>query len=357
MNHRELKCLLIIFEKLKDELNLIINDFDQMNESVQKIRENINQVKDSFKDAEKLPVKTSFEYQKLEGIAIEKEFNQKKCRGVQYRNQQVKVLKMYASGIIKQIGYDKDQDYPVEVIKIPKLFQQFEINEMWLHTFNAYKELIFSNYYPNFLGFDNIGDTKYNLFFIQHIKGKPISVILEQANAKLNPDSLLYKYWIREIFLALKDLLEQTIYVPKLPIKLKQIQISEKGLQINIQHLHFTHMRRQKEDCHEFLETKLLRNYALLILEILGLDETCIESLNQFLEFKNFILTLLYAEEDLQQFLKNETAARVNFNDISFHPMLNQKQQLDRDILKVVEEYESLTDDQLKQQMIQSQME
>lgn len=65
-------------------------------------------------------MKTSFEYQKLEGIAIEKEFNQKKCRGVQYRNQQVKVLKMYASGIIKQIGYDKDQDYPVEVIKIPK---------------------------------------------------------------------------------------------------------------------------------------------------------------------------------------------------------------------------------------------
>lgn len=53
---------------------------------------------------------------------------------------------------------------------------------MWLHTFNAYKELIFSNYYPNFLGFDNISDTKYNLFFIQHIKGKPISVILEQVS-------------------------------------------------------------------------------------------------------------------------------------------------------------------------------
>lgn len=33
-------------------------------------------------------------------------------------------------------------------------------------------------------------------------------------------------------------------------------------------------MRRQKEDCHEFIETKLLKNFAQIILEILGFDET-----------------------------------------------------------------------------------
>lgn len=39
------------------------------------------------------------------------------------------------------------------------------------------------------------------------------------------------------------------------------------------------------------------------------------------------------------------------------HRIANYNKLPQRDILKVVEEYESLTDDQLKQQMIQSQME
>lgn len=79
---------------------------------------------------------------------------------------------------------------------------------MWLNTFNAYKELLYSKYIPNFLGYDTISDPKYNLFFVQYIKGKSLMSILENASVKLNPDSLIYRYWIKEIFLALKDILE-----------------------------------------------------------------------------------------------------------------------------------------------------
>ena len=52
---------------------------------------------------------------------------------------------------------------------------------MWLNTFNAYKELLYSKYIPNFLGYDTISDPKYNLFFVQYIKGKSLMSILENV--------------------------------------------------------------------------------------------------------------------------------------------------------------------------------
>jgi len=63
---------------------------------------------------------------------------------VQYRNQPIKNLKSYANGVIRQLGYDIDSDIPVEVIKLPKLFEDFDYSEMLLNSFNAHKELTFS---------------------------------------------------------------------------------------------------------------------------------------------------------------------------------------------------------------------
>ena len=41
---------------------------------------------------------------------------------------------------------------------------------------------------------------------------------------------ILYKLWIREIFLAFKDILQKTTFYPQLPIRLKNIYIADSGL-------------------------------------------------------------------------------------------------------------------------------
>jgi hypothetical protein len=47
---------------------------------------------------------------------------------VHYRKQAVKVLKVYPdTGIIKEIAYCADKDFPVENYKIPKEFPHYEV--------------------------------------------------------------------------------------------------------------------------------------------------------------------------------------------------------------------------------------
>lgn len=43
-----------------------------------------------------------------------------RVRDSHYRNQAISILKNSPDGLIKQIGYCIDKDFPIEVIKIPK---------------------------------------------------------------------------------------------------------------------------------------------------------------------------------------------------------------------------------------------
>jgi len=58
-----------------------------------------------------------------EKSSLEREFTSRKVRRVHYRKQPVKVLKAYPSGMVKQVAYCCDKDFPVECYKIPKEFQ------------------------------------------------------------------------------------------------------------------------------------------------------------------------------------------------------------------------------------------
>ena len=44
-----------------------------------------------------------------------------------YRKQAVKVLKVEEIGIVKEIAYCADKDFPVENYKIPKEFPHYEV--------------------------------------------------------------------------------------------------------------------------------------------------------------------------------------------------------------------------------------
>lgn len=83
-----------------------------------------------------------------------------------------------------------------------------------MNSLNAYKELIFSKYFPNYIGFNNLADPSYNLYFMEFTKGINLKKLLTSGKNKLNPGMSLYRLWMRELFLAFKDILHQTTYVP-----------------------------------------------------------------------------------------------------------------------------------------------
>lgn len=43
-----------------------------------------------------------------------------------YRNQTKKILKQYDDGIVKELAYCADKDYPLEALKIPPDFPDFD---------------------------------------------------------------------------------------------------------------------------------------------------------------------------------------------------------------------------------------
>jgi hypothetical protein len=104
-------------------------------------------------------------YNKKEKAVLEKEFNQRRVRSVHYRKQEVRVLKAYETGIVKVIAYCADKDFPVENYKIPKEFPHYEVLTQFFNQIGATKELLFSKYLPSYLGFDDMSDEHYNLYF------------------------------------------------------------------------------------------------------------------------------------------------------------------------------------------------
>ena len=65
-------------------------------------------------------VRMPHEYQDYEKASIEKEFNNRRVRQVHYRNQAVKILREYDNGIVKELAYCADKDFPLILVKIPK---------------------------------------------------------------------------------------------------------------------------------------------------------------------------------------------------------------------------------------------
>lgn len=47
-------------------------------------------------------------------------------RKVHYRNKPKKILKEYEDGIVKELAYCGDKDFPLEVLKIPHDYSDFD---------------------------------------------------------------------------------------------------------------------------------------------------------------------------------------------------------------------------------------
>jgi hypothetical protein len=129
LSDEEIKCMLVAFGKVLKEFNVkfilrmttqdIIKDFDAISKDINELKEDVEQVRDDLV-IDQQTNKTSFDYQKEENFSIEREYFEIRVRDAHYRNQPIKIFRQEDNGVIYQLGYCIDKDFPIEVIKVPK---------------------------------------------------------------------------------------------------------------------------------------------------------------------------------------------------------------------------------------------
>lgn len=207
---------------------------------------------------------------------------------------------------MRVVGYDQDKDQPLEVIKLPKVFPDNEKLNMILNTFDAYKEMIFSKYFAKYLGFNTTEDQDYNLYFMELHTEPTVAELYLNTPYKLTSQMLLFKYWAREIFKGLNDLLCTCTYSFKKPIRLSHVLAVDYGTKVVFSNLNFTEHRCKVSESQEFLEASLLKNYGVLLLELLNyssIDEMKNSEGLEQVELTTFIETLLNAKRELKRYL------------------------------------------------------
>lgn len=150
--------------KVKSLLERSLEKLNNYSEDIQRVV--YDKIYDKFKTTE-----TAHVYQQEIVTRLEKEWNKEKVRAVQYRNRPIKVNKEYTNGVVKQLGYCARRDIPVEVVKIPREFLDYQFMQDFINEANALKQLFFSNYFHKFLGFDDLSDEDYNLYFFDILRG------------------------------------------------------------------------------------------------------------------------------------------------------------------------------------------
>ncbi len=91
-----------------------------------------------------------------------------------------KILKTFSDGVVIQVGYDVDRDFPVETYKIPKLiWDMSNVNSLY-RTFDAHYQLIFSKYFPKYLGSNLIADEHHFLFFMELTRGHTMEYLIHK---------------------------------------------------------------------------------------------------------------------------------------------------------------------------------
>jgi len=97
---------------------------------------------------------------------------------VHYRNQPIKVVESSPNGVIREVAFDTNKDFPLDCIKVPRIIEDFEYMEKLAYTMCALKQLQTSKYFIKFLGYNDLSDTDYNLYFLETRKGVPLFRLL-----------------------------------------------------------------------------------------------------------------------------------------------------------------------------------
>ena len=253
-------------------------------------------------------IKLPHEVIKQEKASLEREFNSRRVRSVHYRKQPIKIIKLYQSGIVKQLAYCSDKGFPVECYKIPKCFEHYELLTQFFNQIGATKELLLSKYCPSYLGFDDMSDPEYNQYFFEIKKGKPLKKLMTDLHKTLLPQIPLFKYWAKELLYAFRDITYKSTFCLQKNLSLKNVYVSDIGIKVYLKKIKFGEQRDNNLDYHMHVESQMLKMYAKLLIEMLtNRDESHEEAASQLEklqiepELKCILYECLQAEQKTQK--------------------------------------------------------
>jgi hypothetical protein len=172
--------------------------------------------------------KTAHAYQEEEQVNIERQWFDRRVRHVQYRNRAIKVLRTADNGVTRQVGYCADKDTPLEVLRVPQTLYDFEYLSELYDSLDALKQLTLSKYFPDYLGFDDVSEGGFCLYFFELHRGKSLRRLLSERDVK--PGWKLVNYWIKELLSAFTDLFLKCTHSLLFPVTLANVCIQDSGL-------------------------------------------------------------------------------------------------------------------------------
>lgn len=79
----------------------------------------------------------------------------------------------------------------------------------------------------------------------------------------------LFKFWAKELLYAFRDITYKSTFTLQKKVSLKNVFVSDIGIKVNLKKIKFGEQRDDNIDYHMHVESKMLKMYAQLLIEML----------------------------------------------------------------------------------------
>jgi hypothetical protein len=219
------------------------------------------------------------EYQSLMNSRIEYEFDIIRTKKIHYNpNENLKSNKKKNKILIEK-AYCADRDIPIQTLKIPVNFYDKETISKIVFKCEAYKQLLFSKYFPKFTGSDDISNDEYQFYYFEYIEGVGLTHLIKSRKLDITDNSLLFRYLAKEILLSLRDLLCKTTHTFNFPISLENFHYEIEKYRLYMLNMDFGPTRQKILESQNMIEAKLLYYYGLILINLLAISKPELEKL------------------------------------------------------------------------------
>lgn len=166
-----------------------------------------------------------------------------------------------------------------------------------------------------------MSEEAYNLYFFEIKKGKALELLIQDTGQVLQDDQHLFKFWAKELLYAFKDMTYRSTYTINGDITLRNVYISDLGIKVYLKKIKFGELRDNSMKFHLSIESKMLNNYARILIDILRNNqsekyETDIDEILVNLkidpELKAILYECLHAKDKIEQSEKEEYENQIN---------------------------------------------
>jgi len=119
--------------------------------------------------------------------------------------------------------------------------------------------------------------------------------------------------------------------------------MADRGTTLFIADLKFLEKRQNINDSIEMMEAKLLKNYAIILIQILCYDnfEHLEENLaGEDIEFTSLIESLMNSKKELKNYINGKTRFRMTFEKLLKHHIFKSEKLLNSDIIDFADEFD-----------------